>query len=327
MADTLSAAGASSIVIVDDDPTAIQLIRRALSNYSDVRFATTGAAAYQILHARKPDLILLDGDMPGESGFQLCQRLKLDDALCDIPVIFVTAYDDIHFEAQAMSVGAADFIAKPVSAPRVQLRVKLHLQLKHQLDQLRLLVNTDPLTRIANRRAMDDLMARECARALRTSSPLSFVLLDVDHFKLFNDTYGHPAGDRCLQGVAERIAQAVHRPADVVARYGGEEFAVLLPNTPLDGACHVAERIRQGIATAALPHRASLVGELVTLSMGAASASAEHLIELRGVAESPRVAEALVKAADDALYLAKKRGRNRVEAAEEDRLRGLVEQA
>jgi len=324
--DTLTTIEQSSLLIVDDDPSAIHLVRRALEAYTDVRFATTAADAYTLMQARRPDLILLDGDMPGESGFQFCRRVKAVESMLDIPVIFVTAHDDIRFETQALSVGAADFIPKPISAPRVQLRVVLHLKLKYQLDQLRRLAATDSLTSLANRRTMDNTLAVECARALRAGSPISLLMLDVDYFKLYNDAYGHPAGDRCLQAVAKCIERAARRPSDVAARYGGEEFALLLVDTALEGALHVAQRIRQGVAAAALEHRGSLQSGNVTLSIGAACVGAGDLLKAAGKVTSSTVAQALVKASDDALYSAKRNGRDRVERAAEGHTWSMIAQ-
>jgi diguanylate cyclase (GGDEF)-like protein len=304
-------AGSASIVIVDDDPVAIQLIRKALAEYGDVRFATNGADAFRVIQARVPDLILLDGDMPGENGFQLCERLKREEALRDVPVIFVTAHNDLHFETQALSIGAADFIPKPVSAPRVQLRVKLHLQLKHQIEQLRTLANTDALTQLANRRVLLDTLERECARAMRTGSPVSLLLIDVDFFKLYNDAYGHPAGDRCLEEIAKVLAAAARRPLDLAARHGGEEFALALPDTTRDGALHVAEAVRTALAGEAIEHRASRIADRVTLSIGGCT----WLPKAR-TAGHHSAHKALLAVADRALYVAKEQGRDRVEIVE-----------
>lgn len=305
------AAGAASIVIVDDDPVAIQLIRKALAEYGDVRFATNGPDAFRVIQTRVPDLILLDGDMPGENGFQLCERLKREEALRDVPVIFVTAHNDIHFETRALSIGAADFIPKPVSAPRVQLRVKLHLQLKQQIEQLRTLANTDALTQLANRRVLIETLERECARASRTDAALSVLLIDVDFFKLYNDAYGHPAGDRCLERVARVLREAIRRPLDLAARYGGEEFALALPDTTHEGALQVAEAVRKALANEAIEHRTSRISEYVTLSIGGCT----WLPKAR-TASDHSAPKALLAVADRALYVAKEQGRDRVEIVE-----------
>ncbi len=310
-----AATGECSVLIVDDDPSAIQLIRRALSEHSDVRFATNGKDALRLARVRAPDLILLDGEMPGEHGIEVCRRLKADPDLREIPIIFITANDDILFETQALELGAADFLAKPISGPRVRLRVRLHLQLKRQLDQLRALARTDGLTQLANRRSLDEALAREWRRAQRTGSPLSFLLIDVDFFKAFNDAYGHPAGDECLKAVAAAIATAARRPSDLTGRFGGEEFAMVLADTPSAGARHVAKQVNEAVARLGLPHRASSVAGHITVSVGISSWEGPLPAGRASRASVPFATDAaeLVEAADRALYLAKQRGRNRVE--------------
>jgi diguanylate cyclase (GGDEF)-like protein len=308
-----------SILLVDDDPIALKLVRQILSAYGNVRFATNGADALRLARASAPDLILLDGEMPGQNGFEVCKVLKADLALREIPVIFVTAHDDVELEALALTLGAADFIAKPLSAAKVQLRVMLHLQLKQQIEALRCLANTDVATSLANRRRLDETLASEWSRATRIGTPLSLLLIDIDFFKTFNDEYGHPAGDRCLRRVAQVIQDAARRPQDLACRFGGEEFAVILPHTPVDGALHVATAVRDQLAAAAIPHRGSCVADHVTVSIGVACLD-------RGAAGGDRAGDLsevrdgelrLIDLADRALYSAKRGGRNRTELAQE----------
>jgi len=311
----------ANILLVDDDPGAIRILRAALRDYKHVRFATNGADGMRLAREQLPDLILLDSEMPGESGFSLCERLKLDPLLHDVPVIFVTSHDDVEFETRALGLGAADFLPKPISAPRVELRVRLHLQLKQQLDQLRALASTDGLTGLANRRIADETLKREWRRAQRSGRPLSFLLIDVDFFKLFNDRYGHPAGDGCLRQVAAAVRSAARRPTDLAARFGGEEFAVVLAETALGGACLVADSIRRSIIESCIPHAGSEVAPHVTVSIGAAClggapADAERPSGTPLPAPLPFELGDLIEAADQALYRAKKTGRNRVEASE-----------
>ena len=296
----------ASILIVDDEPGAIQVLRAALSSYADVRFATSAEDAERLLRERLADLILLDAEMPGESGFDFCVRLKADPQLCEIPVIFVTSHDDVAFEVRALESGASDFIVKPVSAPRVQLRAHLHLRLKQQLEQVQTLAVTDSLTELANRRAFDEALEREWAGAVRGGRALSLVILDVDHFKRFNDALGHPAGDRCLQQVAAALRSVGRRRTDLAARIGGEEFALLLPDTSAEGARVVGDAACRAIRELAIPHADSPVGPHVTVSVGVCTHPGD------GESEGPR---ALIDGADGALYLAKARGRARVESA------------
>ncbi|MEO7733580.1 MAG: diguanylate cyclase [Kofleriaceae bacterium] len=307
-----------SILVVDDDPIAIKLACQILSEYASVRFATSGADALRLIGASAPDLILLDGEMPGQNGFEICKILKADPVLRHIPIIFVTAHDDVAFETLALTLGAADFISKPVSAAKMKLRVTLHLQLGRQIEALRLIANTDAGTSLANRRRLDATLASEWQRARRIAAPLSLLMIDIDFFKAFNDEYGHPAGDDCLRRVAGVIRDAALRPTDLAARFGGEEFAVVLPHTDADGALRVASRIRDRLVEAAIPHRGSPIAAEVTVSIGVACRSPADLqraahgraqVMVRGDEHQ------LIDAADRALYLAKRGGRNRAELA------------
>lgn len=308
-----------NILLVDDDPGSIQLMGRILSGVGNVRFATTGQNALQLAHELPPDLILLDAEMPGMNGFQVCAALKADQALTDVPVIFVTGHSEPAFEVAGFEAGAADFIAKPVNAQLVLARVRAQLRVKRMADELRRVSTIDSLTGVANRRRFDESLTREWLRGRRSGEPLSLLLVDVDHFKLFNDHHGHPAGDACLCAVAQAMVGASLRPTDLVARYGGEEFALLLPQTPRAGAEHIAQRLLDGIETLAIPHAASPTARHVTVSIGIAchdEASAcwvEPSQASRCGNELPTrcIAADLVEAADRALYAAKGGGRAR----------------
>lgn len=177
---------------------------------------------------------------------------------------------------------------------------------KELQQALQKLASVDALTSVANRRHFDDTLAKEWRRAARSGQTLSLLMVDVDHFKLYNDTYGHPAGDTCLQQVAAAMAGQMHRASDMVARYGGEEFAVVLPNSTVSGAAVVAERIRAAVENLALPHRTA--EGRVTVSVGAAALHPSH----------ERDSAELVASADMALYLAKEAGRNCVVSSGEE---------
>lgn len=303
----------ANILLVDDDTATVQLIRAMLREYPEVRCASSGSDALRLAREQPPDLILLDGTMPDMTGFQVCETLKRDPALRDVPIIFVTGHDDIEFEAHAMRLGAADFLVKPLRAPRVRLRVALHLRLKQQLDELRRHAATDDLTQLANRRIFDRDLAEEWARAWRTGLPISLLIVDVDCFKQYNDEYGHPQGDVCLKELARILREGARRPGDLAARIGGEEFAVVLPDTPADGALDVAEQLRAKIEALGMPHRGSSTSDHVTISVGVAcfAPTAEPgWPKARSLA--PYTELELVQAADRALYLAKAAGRNRV---------------
>lgn len=305
------------ILLVDDDPATIQLMGRILSGQGDLRFATSGPEALRLAKESPPDLILLDAEMPGLSGFQVCEALKADPVLAEVPVVFVTSHCEPEFEIAGFAIGAADFIAKPFSPPLVLARVKSQLRVKRMADELRRMSTMDGLTGVANRRRFDDCLASEWSRGRRGGEPLSLLMVDVDHFKLFNDRYGHPAGDACLRSVAQAISSLSLRPADLLARYGGEEFSLLLPGTPRAGAEHMAHRVLDVVEELAIRHADSPTAHHVTVSVGAAvydEASAgwvEPSSDSRyHSALQPRCQAAdLVKAADKALYAAKRAGR------------------
>jgi diguanylate cyclase (GGDEF)-like protein len=308
-----------NILIVDDDPTSIQLMGRILSGLATLRFATNGADAVRLVHESPPDLILLDAELPGMSGFKVLDALKADVRLSDVPVIFVTGHSETPFEVSALEMGAADFIAKPVRAALLLARVKTHLRMKRMADELRRTATTDGLTGVANRRHFDDMLEREWWRSCRSRDPLALLLVDVDHFKLYNDRYGHPKGDICLQNVAQALTNTLRRSADLVARYGGEEFGVVLPQTMRSGAEHMAQRMLDAVAALGIPHAASDTSPIVSVSIGVAYYDEANAEPPKGVTEARfrgtdhiQSTEAdLVLAADRALYSAKHAGRAR----------------
>src|SRR5690606_31402616 len=199
--------------------------------------------AKQMAETQPPDLILLDTQMPSLDGFELWNALRKNPALADVPAIFVTALLDPETELRALSLGAADFVSKPISAARLKLAVRNQLRIKKQTDDLRKQASVDPLTNVANRRSFDRALAREVARAQESNTGVSLLMVDVDHFKSINDECGHPAGDRCLTSVARVLKQLVSRPMDLVARYGGEEFAVVLAPSTLAEAEELAQMV------------------------------------------------------------------------------------
>lgn len=305
------------ILLVDDDLAAIKTMSRMLAGIGQIQFACSGEDAIRLVRKAPPALILLDAEMPGMTGFQVCEALKADPSVAHIPVIFVTSHGDSEFEVAGFEIGVVDFIAKPVSPPLLVARVKTQLRIRQLADELRSVSLTDGLTHIANRRSFDETFRREWARARRGAEPTGLLMVDVDHFKLFNDRYGHVAGDRCLQRIAKALAQASRRPADFVARYGGEEFVVLLPKTARDGAAHVAARIVSAIESLGVEHATSPTSRHVTVSIGAASFDEASAGWVASPADSrmcdelatPVTPAQLLQAADRALYAAKTAGR------------------
>ena len=307
----------NSILLVDDDPTTIQLLGRMLADVGKLRFATSGEDALRLAHDSAPDLVLLDAEMPGMSGFQVLEALKADPVLADVPVIFVTSHSEPAFEVSGFALGAADFIAKPVSAPLVVARVMTQLRIKGITDELRRIATVDVLTGVANRRRFDDALESEWRRARRSGDPLALLMIDVDHFKSFNDCLGHPAGDMCLHAVAQALVGASLRPADLVARYGGEEFVMLLPQTPRDGAEHVAHGVLDAVDALAIPRDTSPAAGHVSVSVGVACYDdtsecwTAPSVDSRFAGLGAHCALDLVRTADKAMYCAKRAGRAR----------------
>lgn len=295
------------LLVVDDQPANIQVLYQILSPEYEVFMATSGQQAIDFCEKNQPDLILLDVVMPGMSGLEVCQTLKDSLETQHIPVIFVTSISDSASEQACWEAGGVDFIAKPVNPVTVRHRVRVHLTLKQQADTLRQMVFLDGLTGVANRRFFDERMDEEWRRHQRSGNALSLLMIDIDYFKRYNDTYGHQAGDDCLKRVATAIRRQMSRPHDLVARYGGEEFSCILPETSLEGARQVALHEVEAIRELAIPHRASEVSDVVTISVGAATM----------VPSSETTWADLISLADMQLYQAKKHGRNRVEIAPE----------
>ncbi|RLJ40160.1 diguanylate cyclase [Acidovorax sp. 106] len=310
----------ANLLIVDDDITVIQVLAKALAGIGSVRYALNGTDALRLAEQEPPDVMLLDAHMPGMSGFEVLGAMRAQPLLEDVPVIFITSHSSQEMEEEGLAKGAADFIAKPFHPAIVAARVRTQVRLKRALDRLRQLSSTDALTGVANRRTLDELLLQECKRAQRNRAPLSVIMLDVDHFKRFNDTYGHAAGDEALKAVAQAMLASTNRPTDLVARYGGEEFAAVLPGTDGSGAMTVSKALMQNVAHLKIPHVASETGFL-TVSVGISCCDQESLpwdMPRDGhddplTTPVPTVcATALLSTADQALYAAKQAGRARV---------------
>ena len=293
------------LLVVDDQRINILVLNELFRNDCEVFMATNGEQALQICRAQLPDLVLLDVQMDGIDGFEVCRRLKADAESRNIPVIFITAQGGEADEVRGLQLGAVDFIAKPINPIIVRARVQTHLTLKLQSDILRSMALLDGLTGVANRRKFDEQLVRDWRQSQREQTALSVILIDVDHFKRYNDHYGHQAGDAALQAVARVLDGTLKRPHDLLARYGGEEFVGVLPNTGLSEAVELAERMQAGVRALNLEHLGSPEAQVVTISLGVATV----------VARSDLAPQALVEAADQQLYAAKQAGRARVCAA------------
>jgi diguanylate cyclase (GGDEF)-like protein len=292
------------ILIVDDTPLNIRVLAEALSAEYRVKVASSGHAALDIIASQGlPDLILLDVMMPEMDGYEVCRQLKQNVDTKRIPVIFVTAKTDVVDEEMGLKLGAVDYITKPFHMAIVKARVRNQINLKLKTDLLESYVMLDGLTNISNRRRFDEVLDVEWKRAQRSDLPFSLIMADIDYFKLYNDHYGHAAGDLCLKKVAAALNHSISRPSDVAARYGGEEFSIILPDTDDDGAYNIAEYFRSYVEELQIPHIQSDVSEFVTVSVGLACCITP------GAKESPSI---LIEKADQMLYLAKESGRNRV---------------
>ncbi|ANB01856.1 diguanylate cyclase [Ectothiorhodospira sp. BSL-9] len=291
------------ILVVDDNRMNLQLLHNILNRHYQVSVAINGEQALRRAESLRPGLILLDIKMEGMDGYEVCRRLSALETTQDIPVIFVTAKDQQEEERKGLELGAVDYITKPFHPAIVEARVRNHIELKRQRDTLARLSRIDGLTGIANRRQFDDVLMQEWNHASRTGGCIGLILLDIDHFKPFNDHYGHVAGDDALKTVARTLSETLPRTTDLVARYGGEEFVCVLPGTELEGVLTVAQRIQAAVLERGIPHAASNTHAHLTVSLGVASAR-------------PKLHEGdpgkLVSLADEALYKAKASGRNQV---------------
>jgi len=301
-----------SILIIDDSSNQRSAIRATLKKHglgTGILEASDGILGLKMALDNPVDMILCDLEMPGLDGFKFLAMKNAQERLKDIPVIILTSHEKQDIKVRGLEQGASDFVTKPFDTSELIARVNIQLKIKHLQDELRhrnellqRLAVTDPLTDLANRRNLMNCLRKEFSRTQRMQTPLSLIMIDLDHFKRINDTYGHQGGDQVLSTIGHLLAESI-RPYDIAARYGGEEFSLLLPETEHQVAEQIAERLREQI------HGLRFEGELrkltSTASFGVASCPAQNI----GSADD------LIKQADDALYRAKDMGRNRVVSA------------
>ena len=310
------------VLVVEDTVTSATLICHLLRKMGlEPVHASDGPSGIGMFKQVSPDLVLLDIVMPGMDGFEVARRIRQLERDGDwTPIIFLSARTSDDDLARGIGAGGDDYLIKPVSEVVLSAKVRAMqriaqmryslLVLTRKLDEanreLRRLSSVDGLTGIANRRCFDETLSREWRRAARGGLPISLLIADVDHFKEFNDGYGHQHGDDCLKAVAAALQGSIHRSTDLVARYGGEEFAAILPETDADGATEVAETMRAAVAALAIEHRSSSAAAHVTISIGVATTT-----PMRDLAPDAG-AVVLKRMADQALYAAKRLGRDRV---------------
>jgi len=319
-----------SVVLLVDDQKVIHLgLRNMLQDEEDIELHCCKEATQAVAMAvdLKPTVILQDINMPDINGLELLQQYRSHENLSDVPVLMLSGTNSAEVKADAFQQGADDYLIKVPHKVELCARIRHHtraymdrqqrefaieqLKLEKQklavaYKKLELLANVDGLTNIANRRCFDDTFSKEWSRAMRETESIALLMIDIDCFKQYNDSYGHLAGDECLKLVASSLQQYLQRPTDLVARYGGEEFVILLPGTHARGAIKVAERVRKGILALQLPHENSIAHDLVTVSLGAATV----------VPMLKHQPSELLQSADAALYEAKNGGRNQVMCAE-----------
>ena len=308
-----------TILVVDDNQLNVVILDRILTSEGyRVICAYQGEVALDEARNKHPDLILLDINMPHMDGYEVCKRLKEDNLLQDIPVIFISALSEIDEKVRALSAGGVDFVSKPFQAKEVLARIAIHLKIrvlqktleeknkaleveiqqrKEIESNLKRIATTDSLTNVFTRRHFFELASTELSRSLRTMVPLSVIMMDIDHFKQVNDLYGHLIGDQVLIQFAQ-ICKENLRKYDIICRYGGEEFAVLLPATDIDQAVIIAKRLREKVESTELIVNDQSI--FITTSFGVANHDLSTELPL----------EIILDRADQALYRSKQHGRN-----------------
>ncbi len=313
------------VLLIDDQPMIAEGVRRSLADHKEIEFhyCSDPKKAIEVAQKVKPTVILQDMVMPDIDGIMLVKFFRGHPQTRNIPIIVLSSNDDPQDKSRAFSFGATDYLVKLPDKIELVARIRAHSKaylslherdeayrelrkLKQELErsnaQLKHLSSIDGLTGVANRRYFDERLVEETQRGLRERTNLAVVLLDIDHFKPYNDNYGHQMGDICLREVAQALSHTLRRPTDFIARYGGEEFVAILPVTDLDGARIVAESLRAAVDTLGLTHEYSKMSDHVTVSVGYAA-----LVPL-----SMEDGTLLVSAADQALYDAKRAGKNRI---------------
>ena len=307
-----------SILLVDDDPTAIRILSRMLSNFAPLRFATSGRVALKLARESVPDLVLLDIDMPELSGFEVCKAFSSDTALAQVPIILVSSHESPQLATLGLQLGAADFISKPPNEQLVLARVRTFQRIKQLSDTLLNVATLGVFPGAMTRRQFEKTLMREWVRSQRSGLPLALLIAGLDDFATYNTEFGEEQGDRCLSSVAGALRTVASRAPDVIGRYEGGKFALLLPETDLPGATAVAQRAIDAVDSLQIPHAASKCDGRLVLSVGGGYRSRSLAIVGDPVPDSSQrealaagVPDNLIAAAVQALKSAKSGGGHR----------------
>ena len=290
-----------TILVVDDMTTTLLLLHDLLKDTYEVKIAKSGTKALEILESPNDiDLILLDIEMPDINGYDVCKRIKNNETIKNIPIIFITGRTSQEDEEYGLNLGAIDYITKPFNKTITKLRLKNYLELKIKNDMLEKLSMYDGLTNIRNRRFFDETFEKTFSEIKRDKKSLAVLMIDIDFFKPYNDNYGHGQGDETLRKVAKALEKTIKRASDFVARYGGEEFVILLKDINKDGVEAVANNLLNAVRELKITHEFSKIENYVTVSIGVSYYnSSSDITKL----------ELLLKA-DETLYNVKNSGRN-----------------
>ncbi|MCT7572816.1 GGDEF domain-containing response regulator [Aliarcobacter butzleri] len=290
-----------TILVVDDMTTTLLLLHDLLKDTYEVKIAKSGTKALEILESPNDiDLILLDIEMPDINGYDVCKRIKNNETIRNIPIIFITGRTSQEDEEYGLNLGAIDYITKPFNKAIVKLRIKNYLNLKIKNDMLEKLSMYDGLTNIRNRRFFDETFEKTFSEIKRDKKSLAVLMIDIDFFKPYNDNYGHGQGDETLRKVAKALEKTIKRASDFVARYGGEEFVILLKDIKKDGVEAVANNLLNAVRELKITHEFSKIENYVTISIGASFYNSNSDVTKL---------ELLLKA-DETLYNVKNSGRN-----------------
>lgn len=289
------------ILIIDDSLLQSAQLKDILSSDYEVTVAQTAEEGFNCVCDGGYSLILMDVVMPGMDGFTLLKKLQEEVIIQGVPVIMISSLNDVEHEVMGFTLGAVDYITKPFSPLVVKARVNTHIRLYNYRRQIEQQSRTDQLTGVANRRQYDYYSAKKWKEAIRLQIPFSICMFDIDRFKTYNDTFGHPAGDRVIASIAKTVSSYLQRSTDFFARYGGEEFVAILIGESSDKAFGYLKKIRQAIEDLHIPQNPS-VSEWVTISVGGITV----------IPSADRSFDFYLKVADAMLYDAKEYGRNRV---------------